>query len=150
MLRILWKNVQWGVVWGLGTAAFLTLVAAPFSVARWLFSLDSASARGLPFLRILIVYLIGALAGGALLGAMRPILRWWAGRRTVGMLVGIPVAFSVRLVVYGPDGWSSMEVEKWLVTGLIWGFVMSFGPENWSRDADRELRREGVIPTDPD
>ena len=149
MLTTLRKNVKWGVSWGLGAAIVLTLLAAPFSFFRWL-SVSAVAAPGsLSFLRIVAMYLFSAIMGGTLLGLLKPLLSWWIGRRIVGVVVGIPLAFGIRLMVHGPDGWSQEEVENWLITGVIWGLIMSFGPETWSRDAKRNLRalrRKGEIP----
>lgn len=150
MLKTLRSNVLWGVTWGLGVAVVLTIVAAPFSLLRWVSAAESSFKPSLSFLGIIAVYLFGAVVGGTTLGMLRPILRWWVGRRIAGVIIGIPIVFSIRIAIYGLADWSRDEVETWVITAVIWGGIMSFGPEHWSRDADRNLKRMGLVPDDPD
>lgn len=141
MLRAAGRNIRWGVIWGFGIAVALSLVAITWGGLRAVLLPDTEWPKGVHLLGIIGVYLFGGLVAGGLVGLLRPALRWWLGRRIVGIFVAVPIMFGVRTAVSGLGGWTRLEAENWLITAVIWGFIMSFGPERWEHDGQRLLER---------
>jgi integral membrane sensor domain MASE1 len=88
----------------------------------------------LTFLAIIGVYLFGGFVGGAVVGLLRPVSRWWVGRRLMGVVVAVPITLGIRYAVYGWHPWSGTELENWTFTAVIWGLAMSFAPEPYVRE----------------
>lgn len=140
-IRAAGRNVRWGITWGLGIATALTLVVSVLAVIRGILLPGVGWQRGFSFFQIIGIYLFGGIVSGALVGLLRPALRWWAGRRLAGMVAGVPLAFGVGMAISGGE-WTRYEAETWLITGLIWGFAMSFAPKGWGKeDIQRNVER---------
>jgi hypothetical protein len=127
-------NVAWGIVWGLFLAACFTVIAAVPALIRALIGPAYAWQKKLTFLAIIGVYLSSGIAGGAVVGLLRPLSRWWMGRRLIGVVVAVPITIAIRYAVYGWQPWSAPELEKWTFTAVIWGLAMSFAPEPYVRE----------------
>ena len=127
-------NVAWGVAWGLFLAACFTVIAAVPALIRALIGPAHAWQKGLTFFAIIGVYLFGGIFGGAVVGVLRPVSRWWVGRRLIGVVVAVPVTIAIRYAVYGWRPWSEAELENWTFTAIVWGLAMSFAPEPYVRE----------------
>ena len=127
-------NVVWGAAWGLFLAACFTVIAAVPALIRAFTGPAHVWQKGLSFFAIIGVYLFGGIIGGALVGLLRPVSRWWVGRRLIGVVVAVPVGIAIRYTVYGWHSWTTTELENWTITTIIWGLAMSFAPEPYVRE----------------
>jgi hypothetical protein len=139
--RPLGSRIRLGVLAGLGFAAGFTILAIPFALLRWAAGSNEIATSGIEVSlpRTLAVYVVGGVLGGGAVGALWPLRQLWAGRRVLGVVAALPVMFAVRILIWGPGGWrmnwSFYDARLWLLTSVIYGFVMSFGIE------DRKPRR---------
>lgn len=129
------RNVRWGVLWGLYLAVAFSVVAAIPALIRAFLSSGSGWQKGLTFLEIIGFYLLAGVLAGAFVGLLRDLTKWWIARRLLGIIVGVPIMFGVRILVYGSGGWTGQDVRAWIFAGVVWGVAMSFAPEPWAKNA---------------
>ena len=145
--RLLHHNVVWGMKWGLYFATFFTLVAAIPALIRVFIAPTAGWQKSLSFAAIIGTYFFGGLSGGAIVGLLWNLVRWWWGRRLVGVIAAIPIMFATRIAVFGLDGWTRKDVYVWLFTAVVWGGIMSFVPEKEAKSRwppkRGHLRRRG-------
>lgn len=137
-------RIVWGVAWGLFLAVAFTILGAILALIRALVGPAHGWQAGLSYLSVIGFYLVAGVVGGALVGLLYPLTRWWIGRRVAGIVVAVPITIAVRYTVYGPGLWTEAELQKWVVTALIWGLAMSFAPEPFAREYwSAQVRRQG-------
>lgn len=133
-----WRDVRWGVLWGLYLAAFFTVVAFVPATIRAIISPGTWVSKSVTFLEIIALYLCGGMMSGAIVGLLRNAARWWIGRRMIGIVAAIPIMLGVRIVVFGPVHWTRQDLVDWFLVAVIWGVAMSFAPEPWARGVKRK------------
>lgn len=138
LISELWEripdNIQWGLIWGAGFAAFFSLIA----IAIWLLMVLTTGdldpwgdiqfvdvqgvEPGISIWTILIAYWGGGLAAGTLAGWMRTLAKsaWW-GAVLTGIVAGMPVSAAMMLVIFGFAGWSRLATMSWIAGFLVFG-----------------------------
>ena len=107
------RRLTWGSRWGM---AFVTPLMAWALLVHGLAPVASTGYRGIPFVGIMVAYLVGGLLGGAVMGACLPLVRHKIGAYVLGFLAGIPFA--------AVAGFSLGALDRHGVAGLV--FVVSF------------------------
>lgn len=83
-------NIRWGIRYGVIFAAFYCATAlAIFAVE----GSGAFSRYDITLGRTLASYVLGGILGGATLGLLRPLTRYWAGSACVGVFAALPVAW---------------------------------------------------------
>src|SRR5690606_23067595 len=77
---------------------------------------------------LVLIYVIGGIFGGAVVGGLWWLARWWLGRRVLGALAAIPLMLIVGFT-FGNASLTADDLWIWALSGVVWGTVMSFIPE---------------------
>ena len=117
-----WRNVAWGVGWGLVLAAILLIAASLVYLAAFI----GAASVGLSFWRLVLVYLGGGLLGGLVVGLLRPLTRSHLGAALVGVVAAVPVGVGVRLLRNGLAPWSDKDTWALAIFALALGGVVGW------------------------
>lgn len=119
-----------GALMGLlmGVLTWLTVVAVQIA--------HPADRPGL--LSLGLIYLVGGIAGGAIVGVLTALTRWWLGAMVVGFAAAIPLIACVALVEDGGISRENIPAVLWVSlilgapTGLslryVWRKADPFGP----------------------
>lgn len=138
-------DIRWGVELGLVMAAGLVMLAAIPALVWALTSEGTLVQRVLFYLGILGLYPAAGVIGGAVVGSMRPLLRFWIVRRMAGILVMIPFTAGLALMINRPGEPPRREILPWVLAAVVLGVAFSFVFEEdarrtW-RPASRRMRR---------
>lgn len=115
------RNIRWGVGWGLWLAGFFTIFAIIIFLTR---GSRPFSNTGATLTSTILVYAFGGVAGGAIVGLLRPIARHAVGAMLVGLAAAFPVLFGVWLATEGmPSTWDHLT---WLSLKVITGIAGPF------------------------
>ena len=105
-LRILARNLRWGIVWGLRIAGTFAAVAT----ALVILSPSPPFRPGEPsYWQFLFLYLSVGFVGGATVGLLRPFVKTAVGSISVGILVAWTSLACVFLEFVARDGWSTID-----------------------------------------
>jgi hypothetical protein len=131
------KNLRWGVLSGIAFATLTSLWVGGLAILRGSVRFET---YGLTIWQIMAVYFAGGVAGGAVVGLLRPVTKYRLGAALVGLVAAVPLAFAVEIALQGsPSHWGDLE----------WGFIKFFacvmGPagglirwyQTYGRDASR-------------
>ena len=129
-------DVRWGVAAG---ACFAALYSGMAVVLYVLAGPAQFGDKGLTLRATVAAYAAGGLAGGALVGLLRPLARWRAGAMLVGVAAAVPLTLALTLAMRGhPAGWSE---DVWgggalaaVALGLGCGFI-AYEPPDAGRGA---------------
>ncbi len=110
-------DLIWGVAWGVGLSSFLAIIAIVEVIIGMGFS--SAALRMISL--ALLIYLSGAVAGGIIVGLLRPSLHSRFGAAVAGALATIPVAIAIRIL---GKGFVPVTGEDYFVVG---GYCLLLG-----------------------
>lgn len=147
--RPLRDRIRLGVLAGLALAAGFAIFAIPFALLRWAAGSNEIATSGVEvsYPQALVVYLVGGVLGGGAVGALWPLRRWWLGRRFLGVVAALPAMFAVRILIWGAGDWrmdgTFYDPRLWLLTSVIYGFVMSFAAEDRTLPRRRRRRLRG-------
>lgn len=112
ILNTLFRNIAWGVMWGMvGALGFML-----FSLARHVFQGEAPfKVYSLTFRGAIAMYLVEGLLTGVLVGLLRPLAQYFIGAMVLG--------FSIAFTVYGVAGWA-MEgpMSNW--DSVSWGALV--------------------------
>ena len=126
------QNIRWGVRWGrYGAAGFAAIAAIPAFLRFVSGTTSIESYRAPAFWELCAVYLGAGIFAGVVFGLLRPLLRWWVGRRLVSILAAAPLGFCMRLMAYPGDPWNAATVRSDLMFAVVWGFMVSFANGDW-------------------
>ncbi len=92
------RDAGWGVAWGLGGACFFSLYVIGSYAFRGAAFLEH---HGLTLAGVLAIYFGVGIVGGAVIGLLRPLLRWRAGAFVVGTAAAFPLAISLGVLKHG-------------------------------------------------
>ena len=57
---------------------------------------------------IIVTYFVGGVAGGAVVGVLRPLTKYFVGAALVGLVAALPLAMAVGVATHGdPRHWSA-------------------------------------------
>ena len=118
------RRIVANVRWGVGNGVFFAIFFSAIAFVTFLHH----GAR--PFLEkhvtfgaVILVYFIGGVLGGAVLGLLRPLSRFFLGALVVGTIVGFVLFASIMIAVQGlPTTW---DRSIWLA--LIFSLVLRHG-----------------------
>jgi len=130
--RSLAGNLRWGLRWGMFAAALFTGMAALPALLRFVTRTTEVDGHPTPpFVHLVAVYCVAGLSAGIVGGVMRPLLRWWIGRRVVAMLALVPASFAVHWAMYPNAAWDAQDMNNVLGFAAVYGFMLSFAIGDW-------------------
>jgi hypothetical protein len=113
------KDVGWGLGWGLGFTLIYSLFVIGLYVLR---GAEPFEEKGITLGATLAIYFVGGLAGGILLGLLRPLTRWRPGSALVGMVAVAPATLAFGLAAFGPmHAWDKDMVISLIITAVVLG-----------------------------
>lgn len=125
-------NLRWGIRWGLFIAASFACMAAVPAFLRFVTGMNKVDGRVVPpFVHLLALYVVAGISAGLIGGTLRPLLRWWLGRRIVAMLATVPASFAFNYSMYPDVAWHARNLESILGFAAVYGFMMSFAFGDW-------------------
>jgi hypothetical protein len=107
------SNAYWGMRWGLAFASLYCLWAV---VVLLLGGEAAFRKQGITFGETIGAYLGGGVLAGAVVGFLRPLLKWAWGAPVVGVVAAIPVGLAFDLATKGAR-W--MSVNALLTIGIF-------------------------------
>jgi hypothetical protein len=112
-------NLRWGMMRGL----FFGIFYSVFALIVYLFrGADAFNAYGLTLGSLVAAYALGGLISGAVVGALRPLTRWYAGHIVIGVAATIPAMLGVGLAMYGAfSRWTSEDVGSVVMAIVVLG-----------------------------
>jgi hypothetical protein len=114
-----WRDLRWGIGWGLFAGVFYSLVA--FAIYAFQGSRPFES-KGITLGSTLMVYIVGGLIGGTVVGLLRPLAKQRAGAMIVGVITMIPVSIGFVFILFGPmSRWGGGELFGVLFTAVFLG-----------------------------
>lgn len=116
------ENVRWGVSKGLKFAVFCVLFLIVPLIAR---AIEPEGQRPVSFPLVVVGYFAGAVLGGAVIGALRPLARWPGGSILIGIVAGPLIMAALGPAMFGsPDTWGVDEVLSIVVPGMMLGAIL--------------------------
>jgi hypothetical protein len=115
------SDLRWGVAHGLGFAAFCSLWVTILMLVR-----DSIpfTRLGRSYLGAIVLYYVGGIAAGLVMGLLRPLARSKVGKLCTIFLFPPIIALGICLVIFGsPSQWAAGA----LLTLVAWSAIMGTG-----------------------
>jgi len=109
-----WRGVRWGIAVALcyvGWAAIVYLTTGG----------EAFTEKNASFLGVVGAYLAGGIGGGAIVGALVPVMRRKAGAVVVGIIGFAPVLLAFRVAQFGFAPWTSDDTLMVLTLSLLLG-----------------------------
>lgn len=132
-------NIPLGLLYGIGMAVLYSLYVSILYVVE---GNQPFQAYGISFGIVVILYFLGGIVGGVLLGMLLPWTSRRSGSAVVGIIVACPFAIAAGLAVFGPLlDWG---FDEWFGTGMVgillggWGGYYFWKPV---RTEGRDSRR---------
>ena len=123
------RNILWGIRYGLAAAVLYSILV---SIQYILVGSRSLEGRGVTLLSTIVVYFVGGIAGGALVGVLRPLTRWRLGSAVVGVVVCFPLAAASLVAIDGPiASWQGKTVFGGVFAAVFVGVIA--GCQAWER-----------------
>lgn len=107
------KNAYWGIRWGL---AFASLFSVWALVVLLLGGEAAFRKQGITFWQTIGAYIGGGVLAGAVVGFLRPLLKWAWSAPLVGIVAAIPVGLAFDLATKGTR-W--MNVNSLITIGIF-------------------------------
>jgi hypothetical protein len=82
-------------------------------------------AYGVNVFQLVLVYMLGGLFGGAVVGALRPLNGTAAGGALIGALGSIPFWSGTLTILIGPP--TRWDTGEWVVLAILAGLAALFG-----------------------
>lgn len=131
------ERVVFGVRIGLGVSVALLILASPFAAMRAISGDGTTPAGSLSLGSLAILYLLGGLFGGAFVGLIWPVHRWWWGRRVLGFVAVAPIMLATGGFLCAGHwtlDWTMCDLRLWLMSALIYGVGVSFVVEKRAKE----------------
>ena len=110
------RNLTWGSLWGLFLGGLYSLAGSAVYVLK---GSSAADPGGVSLADIVSTYLLGGMAGGAIVGLLRPLTRWRTGAAVVGVVALTPVCMGFLYLMSGPiRNWAGAEIFALFVTAV--------------------------------
>jgi hypothetical protein len=114
-------NVKGGVILGFVISSLYSLYAVILYAIRGSAAFE---ANGVTMAGIVAAYYGAGIIGGAIVGALSPLLRWRLGATVVGMVAGFVVFVGIGLATEGYfTRWTNRTWETAVVLGTFFGAV---------------------------
>lgn len=116
------ERARAGAVAGLGFAAFYVA----YGVVLYLRRGDAPfAAHGVSLSTVMLVYVAGGLAAGAIVGIFAPLSAWWLGAILVATLGAAVVILGVTMATEGPPWtWDSTDWLTVAILPVLFGVVL--------------------------
>ena len=144
MLESMLENLRWGVAAGLFFAALYSLYVTLLYLIR---GPDPFDANETTLGQVIAVYFAGGIAGGAIVGVLRPLAKWRIGAAVVGVVAAVPVFLGIALSLEG--GLSGLDRGAWEAVAFCSIFFGILGGNAMWRGGGRKRRlrhRRGDAP----
>lgn len=116
-------NVRTGTLIGFVIASLYSLYAVILYAIRGAAPFE---ANGVSLGGIVAAYYGAGVAGGAIVGALSPLLRWRLGATIVGIVAGFVVFLGIGLATEGHiSRWTGRTWETAIVLGTLFGVICS-------------------------
>jgi MFS family permease len=119
--KALFDRVRLGLIVGLAYAGAYSLVAV--AVFHFKDPADLAMLHA-SLTQVVLAYIVGAVAGGAIVGALLPIARWPAGAFALGTAGTFPFFVLVFLLLAADAPWFPDQVVMGLIGAMLLGGPM--------------------------
>lgn len=97
------RNAYWGMRWGLAFAGVFCLWAV---ILLMLGGPSAFMKQGISFAQAIAGYVFGGITAGAVVGILRPLLKYGWGAAVVGIIAAWPVGLAFMVATLGSH-WSS-------------------------------------------
>lgn len=114
---LLFRNLLWGVRWGLAFGSVYAVWAGVLFVFRGAAPFQSHEVT---VWEAVAVYLVGGVAAGGLMGLLRPLVRWWIGAMLVGMIASVPILLGIAGTA---TNIAAGETLDWIGVGILAFFL---------------------------
>lgn len=114
------RNLKWGLAWGLAYAVMFSAFIVVMAVLR---GSTTYPHLGVTTETVVAVYFVVGLAGGAMLGLLRPLLRYRLGVAFVGWIVATIVYTGAGISM---DGWGLRQLAFGSALGALVGPLCAF------------------------
>ena len=133
----MWRGARYGGAFGAALSIWAALVY--LIGGRTAFAEKGVSLAGL-----VALYLLNGVAGGVLVGLVRPLTRSLPGMILTAMLVAVPVAVAIRLMASGLEPLTRVDLEGMAIIIVCGGAAGGVGV--WRALWHDELKRGGGLP----
>lgn len=110
------RNVAWGIAWGAVFALAYSGLAVILTATSQLRGPEDPR-----LLDMIVAYVFGGIAGGAIVGLLRPLANSRVGAAVVGLLVAVPVVLGTGVALYGLPPWERHEAIGLVITAILLG-----------------------------
>jgi hypothetical protein len=112
------RDMKLGIVTGLSFA----LICAVFATLRFLLGGPAAFAKTeLSYGQVMLLYLLGGIGAGILIGVLRPLRRTSWGSFMIGFCAVLPLAAMAALLVFARRDWYPLAVISIVMSALLAG-----------------------------
>jgi hypothetical protein len=130
---VLRDNIVWGVRRGL---AFAGVISA-FVLVMYIANGAAFANLGMSLPEIVLLYALGGVLAGGVVGAMRPWTRTRLGAMVAGVAAALPASLAFGVALYGaPSRWRRTELANCVIYAVIMGVVG--GSALWNRFVKRQ------------
>jgi len=116
------ENLRWGIRFGVTFAVFYCVFGVVIYLTR---GPGPFEANEVSLVGVLLAYLGGGIAAGALVGLLRPLLRWRLGALVVGIMATFIVGIGFRSIISGFTPWTQHDLRTNAGFALILGGLTS-------------------------
>jgi hypothetical protein len=129
--RHLGRDVQSSVTVGLVMALIYSLVVVLVSVSG---GFQRFAAHGTTMSAVIATYLVTGIAGGVVVGILKPWTASLLGRSAVGLIVAFIAFFNIEIASEGPFwGWSAASWKTVLVLSTFFGVAGAYAWAKFTR-----------------
>lgn len=129
----MYDNILWGMRRGLAFAGVISAFVLVLYVAN---GASNFAKLGLSVPEIILIYAIGGVLTGAVVGAMRPWTKSRLGAMVTGVAAALPASLALGLALYGtPSQWHRTTLANCVIYAVIMGIVG--GNVLWTQFANR-------------
>lgn len=113
------QDIQWGLSWGAALASLFALYVIVLFLLR---GSEPFDGLGVSLSAVLSVYFFGGLAGGAVVGLLRPMATSCFASMAIGILVAAPIASGIVFSLAGPPShWGDSHIFAAVFMTLLYG-----------------------------
>ena len=116
------SNIRKGIVFGVALATFYSLFAGTIMLVGGPVAFER---NGTTLLGALCAYYASGIVGGALVGALSPWTKHYAGTIVISIIAAIVVFFGIEVATAGsPQVWTSQNVKTPIGLGFLFGIIL--------------------------
>ena len=127
------ENLHWGIRRGLGVATLYSAYVLVMAILQR--SLHFEAYGGANVFQFVLIYAVGGLLGGAIIGALRPLNATAAGGALVGALASVPFCMGALMLLEGiPTHWPR---GMWVLLAIFSGVGALLGMHFATSEQDK-------------